>query len=335
MTTDKRASRRDRRALWGAVMVVTTLSDAFFACGGTNGLEGIPQPSGGGSADAMASDTGSTVDSTVAESGDANTANAQTSSVDAGFDADIEYADAARLDVMIVGASLPGDAGDAGAAEPWDLWPPCGLDVAILDDAGDLLGEAPDTTVHGSVSCATYSWFPTYSGASGPSASDGGITCDECLRANGCGLGSSYGLSGGIVPPCSDLRDAGMATIGSGAGEPFFALCGALFECVEKTNCVFDSHGGANGVSNCYCGAAQGMACLPAGAANGQCLQEIENAYQAVPSTSATTILEHLTDLSQAPSYAAAEVMATFACALTATSPRCGMCFPPVGPDGG
>jgi len=350
----EQALRRSRRGLWAALVLVGPLASAFVACGGTNGMEGLPQPStdastsdssagaGPTAADGGSSDVGATnpgLDSTLSN-GDAAAPDATTappSSSDGGFDAVIVYADAARLDVYIPNSNPTGDAGSDAAPNPWDLWPPCGPDVPLLDDGGNFLGEAPDTHVYDSGSCATYPWFQTYSSTATGAADAAAMSCDDCLRANGCGLGEvgiGFGVTSvGVLGPCSDLREAGTASAGNGALEPLFDLCGRLFECVENSNCI-NSLVPAR-ADNCYCGTMAGSACLQPGAPNGACRQQIEDAFQATSSTSATTILEHLTDLSLQSSYAAAEVMAVFSCARASTMPRCDMCFPHASADGG
>jgi hypothetical protein len=355
MPSCEQALRRSRRGLWAGLVLVGPLASAFVACGGTNGMEGIPQPSAGAStsdssvdavattadaasADIAATDTG--LDSALSN-GDAGALDATTAppgSSDGGFDVMILYADAARLDVYIPNSNPTADAGSDAAPNPWDLWPPCGPDVPLLDDGGNLLGEVPDNHVYDSGSCATYPWLKTYSSTANSGAADAaGMTCDDCLRANGCGLGqggNAVGLGGeGVLGPCSDLREAGTAAAGNGALQPLFDLCGSLFECVENSNCT-NSQAPPN-VSNCYCGSMTGSACLNPGAPNGACRQQIEDAFQATPSTTATTILEHLTDVSLQSSYAAAEVLALFACARVSAAPRCDMCFPSAGADGG
>jgi len=350
----EQALRRSRRGLWAALVLVGPLASAFVACGGTNGMEGLPQPStdastsdssagaGPTAADGGSSDVGATnpgLDSTLSN-GDAAAPDATTappSSSDGGFDAVIVYADAARLDVYIPNSNPTGDAGSDAAPNPWDLWPPCGPDVPLLDDGGNFLGEAPDTHVYDSGSCATYPWFQTYSSTATGAADAAAMSCDDCLRANAYGIGAaSLALGGGgtgIVPPCSDLREAGTAQAGNGAQHPLFELCAKLFECVENSNCA-NSQVPAN-VSNCYCGTNTGSACLNPGAPNGACRQQIEDAFQADPTTTATTILEHLTDTSRQSSYAAAEIMTVFNDALPPNRPNCPMCFPRASADGG
>ncbi|MGA7122264.1 MAG: hypothetical protein WBY94_19330, partial [Polyangiaceae bacterium] len=300
---------------------------------------------GAATADAGSSEVGATnpgLDSTLSN-GDAGAPDGTTappSSSDGGFDAVIMYADAARLDVYIPNSNPSDDAGSDAAPNPWDLWPPCSPDVQLLDDGGNYLGEVPDTHVYDSGSCATYPWFRTYSSTVKSGAADAAaMSCDDCLRANACGLGQAGfallggGAGGGVLGPCSDLREAGTASAGNGALQPLFDLCASLFECVEESNCVNSQSPPI--VSNCYCGSMTGSACLQPGAPNGACRQQILDAFQATSSTSATTILEHLTDVTLQSSYAAAEVMALFDCARTQQSPRCDMCFPGAGADGG
>ncbi len=341
------ASRR--RGLWAGLVFVMSVADSFLACGGTSGLEGLPQPgldasSSDSSADATvsAADGGLAGGDSALPIGDAGSPDLGVSptgldagAVDGTFDADIQYADAARLPDLGT-APVVGEGGVAPAPSPWDLWPPCAPDKPITDDSGDLTGESADDAGFDSGSCSTYSWTRTYPKAAGSGAKDGGgLTCDQCLRVNACGLGistSALGLTSGVLPPCSDLREAGTAAHGQGAGASLFSLCGKLFECVESTGCYTSSYPPI--VQNCYCGTALGAACLQPGVADGLCKKEIEEAFQAEPTTPIPDILGHLTDLSLQTGYAGSEVMTLFDCAQVA-SPRCDMCFPSGGVDGG
>ena len=157
MSSSEQALRRNRRGLSAGLVLVGPLASAFVACGGTNGMEGLPQPSadasatdssadaGAATADAGSSEVGATnpgLDSTLSN-GDAGAPDGTTappSSSDGGFDAVIMYADAARLDVYIPNSNPSDDAGSDAAPNPWDLWPPCSPDVQLLDDGGNYFG---------------------------------------------------------------------------------------------------------------------------------------------------------------------------------------------------
>jgi len=257
------------------------------------------------------SDEGGTTDATTA--GEA--------SGDSGFDADIQYADAARLTLALeaaASAAVPeGSTVDAAPPPPWASWPVCNPDAyvgkhEVPDDAG---------------TCATFGW--TIQTDAGPIPR----TCDECVRCNKCGVYAATNgqVGGGTFPPCSDLaRDGGGPTAvqGPAAGQPLFQLCAALFECVSTSGCTGDGGSDPNAtVANCYCGTASSSDCLN-GNGNGACKGEIESAMQAGPSISATQIVMSLTDLQGVDLSTAktgAEVLALYQCALT---DFCDMCFP-------
>ena len=248
-------------------------------------------------------------DATVSGSDEGGTTDATTAgeaSGDSGFDADIQYADAARLTLALeaaASAAVPeGSTVDAAPPPPWASWPVCNPDAyvgkhEVPDDAG---------------TCATFGWTTNFdSGISSrnecnsPIQTDAGPiprTCDECVRCNKCGVYAATNgqVGGGTFPPCSDLaRDGGGPTAvqGPAAGQPLFQLCAALFECVSTSGCTGDGGSDPNAtVANCYCGTASSSDCLN-GNGNGACKGEIESAMQAGPSISATQIVMSLTDL--------------------------------------
>jgi hypothetical protein len=293
--------RRLPRAFWAGLALAATLAAAFMACGGTTGREGLPgTPADGGS-----------IDSTM----DVGAPLAEASRADSGSDGDlldagIQYADPGRLPEGGGADGSVADAGGPGAQPCWAHWPDCTQDkwgprsaFSTTDDAG---------------TCATHIWT-------------GSSACDQCLRANACGpdWGDAAALASGnegVLPPCVDLREAGTAAQGSRAGDPLYAICADLLLCVMRSRCVTDagvSDPNAN-VTNCYCGANSGAACLQEGGANGACKDQIQAAMQATPSTDPSYIVGHITDPSIAairPNY---DVMALINCALTA---GCSACF--------
>lgn len=326
---NNRVARR-ARVLCAALALASVPAGLCVACGGSTGREGLPQPPGIGM-----DSGGDTTISIVAEANTDDVASADTtrsvleaSSIDSnegGFDAGIEYADATRRPDVLATSGAGADAGGP-TAKPWDTWPVCKQDTPVSTNPADLcasaVGEIPDDAGV----CPTYRWVPSYGDAS--------ATCEQCLRDNTCGI-----CKVGVFPPCSDLREAGTAAQGPGAGKPLYDLCAALFECVVHSNCLLD--GIPARPDNCYCGTASGAACINPGAANGACKAEIEAAGQVSKSTVASDVLSHITDVTHPTYHPSSEVMALFNCINIAATvgpsgpTKCTMCSPPARTDGG
>jgi hypothetical protein len=313
---------RDRRAVSAALAVTGALMNLFVACGGTNGREGLPGTGDDASmpvVEASAMETGVNTTAPIVEAG----VDADSSDLDAG----IEYADAARLRGYAE-AAVP--IGADGAVTVVEAAPPPGSDWPVC--ASDMLGASGHGVPDDSGACSTHAWTITYR-----SGDAGGKTCDQCMRFAQCGAGITTGQNG-VLPPCSDVREAGTAAQGHGAGRSLFELCAALFNCVSTSSCAGGGSLDRNAtVNNCYCGSVKGAACLqPDAAPNGVCKSQIEEAVQAGPSTSASSIINNLTDMSNPVglpgSHAGTEVMALYNCALTN---GCDMCFSHGAGDGG
>ncbi|HEY4013595.1 MAG TPA: hypothetical protein VGM06_09670 [Polyangiaceae bacterium] len=285
----------------------------WIACGGTTGREGLPQ---------QTAPTSDASDSTFENDGSLDAGSDATlgmnDTADAAIDvaAIIMYADAARLP-KVPDASVLVDAG--AVVEPWSVWPTCAPDSPIFDPTNPLqvLGESADD----GGACTGFNWLAV--GDAGV-VGDAGKACGDCLRENVCGVP----VVGGVFPPCSDLREAGTAAEGTGAGQPLFDLCASLFDCVAQTSCVGTSSEDPNAMTfNCYCGTAAGGACLVPGAANGPCKTQIEAAFQvAQPVTAAglSDLVSNLTNVTSSTKRAGGEVLALFGCGIVAT---CDTCF--------
>src|SRR5271167_1623940 len=110
-----------------ALALAFILASAIGACGGTSGHELLPAAPGSpssGASGGMAPDANDDgpADATPADGGG-----------DSGFDATIEYADAARLNVALeaaAAAAVPeGSVAPEAAAPPWAAWPLCNQDT--------------------------------------------------------------------------------------------------------------------------------------------------------------------------------------------------------------
>jgi len=317
-----RATSRRLGVLHASLAVAIAVGIVPVSCGGTTGLPPSPSGTSPGPADATSAETSTNGDATLPASTDGDDGTVGDDGVD--FDAGIQYADPDRLNGFVAPDAASDTVSDAGTTQAGPTagsqWPACAQDMYTLhrevpDDAGP---------------CLTYEWTPTF----GPGCGDAGnnsnpcLPCDQCLRKSHCGVGGILPGSFGVLPPCSDLREAGTAAHGNGAGKPLFDLCAALFDCVTKKSCTCADPTDPNASpSNCYCGTNMGTACVAEGGANGVCRKEIEEAVQASPSTSPVDILANLTDLSNPMglpgSHAGTEVMALVNCAVTADCKRC------------
>jgi hypothetical protein len=232
------SSRFARRAFFSLVAVLAGLS--LVACGGTTGDELLPVAISPGG-DATLPDAA--VEASVGVDDDAATI----------FDSTVQYVDRVLPDVYVqptqedaTASSLPSCAVDIPANT---MSGPDGSIVAVPVLNGDIAsfeigavftadgGEAP--APEGSA-CATQVWL-------------GSAACDECIK-NQVGGGSmdpwhgEYGSA--ILPPCSDLYEAGAPTVGPGAGIPRYQLCWNLFNKIVATHCVTDP---SNAIGPCIC----------------------------------------------------------------------------------
>ena len=242
---------------------------AFVACGGTTGREGLDPP-----------------DASIGDDG--------------GYDAAIQYVDRPLPDLYV--APIETGGGEAG------VWPGCAPDLPVLvpvvvlpggngmvteydaaytiDEDGSLPAtaaffEVPAIWVDGGgevpapdgSACATQVWF-------------GSAACDLCIKEQCGGTPGTnpwYGAYGNtaMLPPCSDMAEAGLAVAGPGSNQSRLALCQAAFNCIVASQCY------ANGTDGCYCDAG----CATAGP-NGVCGPEIQAAVEVQGTTPAATTQE-------------------------------------------
>jgi hypothetical protein len=251
-----------RRAIFAAATGSVSCVGALIACGGTTGRDGLPTPSAGD---------------------------------DATVDVGIQYIDRPLPDLYVAPIDAGGGGGDAAGA-----WPGCAPDLPVLvPQVGPVVEYDAGFTINGDASlppvgsaffevpaiwvdgggevpapdgsaCATQVWF-------------GSAACDFCIKEQ-CGgtLGNDpwYGEYGpaAMLPPCSDMAEAGLAVAGPGANTPRLSLCQAAFNCIVASQCY------ANGTDGCYCDAG----CATAGP-NGVCGPEIQAAVEVQGSTPAET----------------------------------------------
>jgi hypothetical protein len=257
-----------RRAIFAAATGSVSCVAALIACGGTTGREGLSTP----------------------DAGD-----------DATVDVGIQYIDRPLPDLYVA----PIDTGGGGEA---GVWPGCapdlpvyvpeknvptphGVQVEVEYDAGFIInadGSLPDglwapfevpavwvdgggeVPVPDGSACGTQVWF-------------GSAACDECIKEQ-CGgtLGNDpwYGAYGAaaMLPPCSDMEEAGVAVAGPMATRSRLTLCQTAFNCIVSSQCY------ASGTDGCYCDSG----CTTAGP-NGVCGPQIQAALEVQGSTPAET----------------------------------------------
>jgi hypothetical protein len=275
-----------------------------FACGGTTGHEGLPQPEGG------------------------------TATVDGGldatavFDAPIMYADRELPDIVAPPDTGSAGGGDAGlSCPPWapvlcngpPLDPetchgnpsPYGSETdfvpAQYDDAGNVLVDDAGVVVlyPADSGCGSYPWL-------------GSTDIDNCA-------GRNYMFEGiPILPPCNWCTDAGLAKSGPGQGQPRYGLCEDLYACMLRTGCAIPYP------QNCLCG--QGATtnnCMP----TGPCAMEELAALQSEsdPASIQATLQLYFTTATESSAnpnhgYCGSILNAVFQGAIS------GMCFPDAGP---
>jgi hypothetical protein len=242
------------------------------ACGGTNGREGLPQPNTSTAADAGVDGT---LEAASPDGGDASEA----------FDTAIQYSEASLPDI-----SPPRDAGNMqvnslplcapdipavlnpdGSVTPFyeggtatlggaGSGTPTELPAIFTDDGGQVL--APDGSP-----CATQVWL-------------GSAACDECVRVGTGGVPNDpwHGAFGtAVLPPCSDLAEAGTAAVGLGAGQTRYQLCINLYNCIMRTGCWATSPPGTLGA--CICSYPSAFSCFAEGGP-GPCLDEEKAALE-------------------------------------------------------
>jgi hypothetical protein len=289
--TSARVFHRARSFAVASVLSMALAGGAVAACGGTTGHDNLAGPPNLGSVSADAgADAGIDATDPVPDS--------DSGDLDAGFDVDIEYADAARLPHFTPSS----EAGSAEAgAPPWDLWPQCapdGIDPAtgsvLLDEAGGPLIYDLDPSAAGSPlvdhegQCDSKVWTTS-------------AACDHAVRAGtACDdpTGDSY------FPPCSNLpRDASapgaLAAGGPGKGALKFDLCGNLYTCIMNYFSTTGATASHANVINPFClddaGKPNSGADCQNGLLSGPCHDAFENAFE---STNPLYIINNVTNSS-------------------------------------
>ncbi len=190
-----------------------------------------------------------------------------------------ERVDAQRppLDVGAADASIVDPVADA---QPFDATRPAPRDAASapLDAthesaAADAAATCGNGTVDDGEGCDDGN---TNDGDGCASFCQDSSHCDACLAAK------CANPTDAIFPPCASNVE-GTASDGPAAGVARATLCRELYACVTRTAC------GPSNLSDCYCGASSGAACLTPHAATGACKAEVEAALETTdPATIAT-----------------------------------------------
>jgi hypothetical protein len=280
-TATVRATPRGARCAAAFVAIVAAFAGCLVevaACGGTTGQNGAPpsQP-----------DAGTDATMTVVPDGGGDDA-------DESLDAEIYYTDRVLPDVGTPGEG--GSGGDAGGQ-----WPLCPPDIpAILVDAGVGI------PIYDGGSFATYEVPAEYAAAGQVQADPGSAcasqvylgssACDECLKelvggSQGDPWFGAYGSA--VLPPCSDLWEAGAASVGPGAGTSRHDLCQALFNCISTSGCWAQSPGT---IGACLCKPGDAGACVANGG-NGPCYAQELAALEVPPGTSYVSVVMQSTNV--------------------------------------
>jgi hypothetical protein len=250
-------------------LVLVAFCLAACGCGGSTGHEDLPNMPSLNMADATDSEAGAdggAADGT-ADALDGTAPEGDLDAYDNSFDTTIMYADRELPDIQAAPEVGPGaDAGNAlpvcAPDIPANQLPDGGV-VPVLDMSGGDFeipavftpdgGEAPAPA--GSP-CASQVWLGT-------------AQCDLFTKENAAGAmnpwNGPYGTA--ILPPCSDLVDAGAPSVGPGAGVPRYQLCWNLFNCIVAHACATDPS-----LSKCIC-KSSALQCLMNGG-DGPCYQE-------------------------------------------------------------
>jgi hypothetical protein len=235
---------------------------AAVTCGGTTGREGLPQDN----------DDGTDAESVV-ESG--------MTGLDSGlFDVMITYVDQFLPDIV-----APADTGQDGGGSPWPSCPPfiavgpdggpvpLGSALEVNEVPGDYAGDGGEVPAPDGSPCATYGWF-------------GSTATDNCLLQLAPAEGDFA-----FFPPCNWCADAGVASVGAGAGIALYNLCLDLYTCSLQTGCGAAS---AAYPSACLCGNASGPDCIID--AGGPCAAQELAALQATQATLQTALENYAAD---------------------------------------
>lgn len=297
MTDGSRTSATDRsrglraRGLraWTVIRALAVTCIAFDAgftgCGGTTGHEDLPPLSNPTSSAEAA-------DATVSDDVD---------DTDAGeFDATVMYTDRVLPEIQAPPSTGGGDAAPTFPVCPADI--PANIEqdggitplidgsignyevaAVFIDDGGEA--PAPDGSA-----CESQVYL-------------GSPECDECMRLAGGNYWSGQFNPGGspqaVLPPCSDLWEAGTISAGYGAGETRYRACVNLYTCIQASQCLSTNR--MIGLNPCLCTLQPFSACADAGIPagfNGPCGQEELAALEATNESQFIGLVEQLTDCS-------------------------------------
>jgi hypothetical protein len=281
----------------------------FAACGGTTGR---PDPVAMESDDGGEGGADAPLDSTVDASSEAGDDSAQA------FDTTIQYADQVLPDVapFVEGGveaatvSLPNCPPDLqaiylpdGAVVPVDAG---NASLGALEIPAAYAADGTQVPAPPGTPCATQVWTTS-------------ADCDQCLRTMAWGNADWAGsVAGAELPPCSDLVDAGNASVGPGNGRPLYTLCRELFDCYMQTRCFW----GADGMDDCWCNEDQAH-CLSNGG-DGVCYAQELAAFQAPPATPYQMIINLSGRIDPAsPAHAASSVDQVFNDITTVCAAAC------------
>jgi cysteine-rich repeat protein len=119
--------------------------------------------------------------------------------------------------------------------------------------------------------------------------------CDDCMNAN------CVETEGPLTELCFNMP--GVSTVGTAVGRGKGELCWEMTDCIHREVCIDE----LDEIKPCYCGSAQGPACLTA-AANGPCHAEIQAALE----TTATDQIANAGDVTHPSGLAYALVLCTY-----------------------
>jgi len=280
--TDSASALRKRSVVVRSVALLAAAvgmsAVTVWSCGGTTGREDIPGAPSGMTGGGTTGVDASVVDGDAGASEDATVVDSELPT----WDVAIMYADAERLpEVVAVPPSTVGDAAAGGADAgpppmPGDDWPVCApVQTDSLEPDGSL------AVTPGSGTC----FVSDDGGACSSRVWSNSPICDWCILNFG---GAEF--NGATFPPCSDLRDAGVAMMASGpaVGHSLFSLCADFYNCAIG---VGIASGHVELLTYMLCGDAGADNCDAPGVA-APCRAQVQAAYE---TTQSATILEHPT----------------------------------------
>jgi hypothetical protein len=234
---------------------------AAVTCGGTTGRDGLPQDGDGTDAQSAAEGGAVALESST-------------------FDVTITYVDRFLPDIV-----APPDTGQDGGEYPWPSCPPflavgpdggpvpLGSALEVNEVPGEYAGDGGEVPAPDGSPCAAYGWL-------------GSTAADDCLLQLAPAEGDFA-----FFPPCNWCADAGVASVGAGAGIALYDLCLDLYACSLQTGCGAAS---AAYPSACLCGNASGPDCIID--AGGPCAAQELAALQATQATVQTALENYAGD---------------------------------------